>query len=63
MFKDVRVYGVAPKEGTVMQDIRQVELGMRRAHYIGLNGLIEITQRTVSGIRFIISADNIASVA
>ncbi|MEM1542433.1 MAG: pyridoxal-phosphate dependent enzyme [Ignisphaera sp.] len=42
-FRGIKIYGVVPREGTIIQGIRRIESGMKWIHYIDIDGVIEVS--------------------
>ncbi len=39
----VKVFGVVPASGSSIQGIRRVESGMKWVHYVGIDGVLEVS--------------------
>ncbi len=42
-FKEVKIYGVVPKQGTFIQGIRRIESGMKWVHKVEIDKIVEIS--------------------
>lgn len=59
-FKNIKIYGVVPAQGSVIQGIRRIESGMKWIHYVKLDKIIEVTlEEAIESIINIVRKDGI----
>ncbi|MEL9940499.1 MAG: pyridoxal-phosphate dependent enzyme [Ignisphaera sp.] len=42
-FREIKIYGVVPAQGTTIQGIRRIESGMKWIHHVEIDGVMDVT--------------------